>query len=78
MAHQDGPELFEAARLEAEAIVEEAKEQARQLLTAADNKRRSISELDAVRGAGEELAEKIERSIAGLQQILEELRAQLG
>lgn len=69
-------ELLQQARTEAEAIVAEAREQARQLLEAAET-RRSQTQPEVVRAAGEQLAEGIERTIQALTEVLEELRSRL-
>jgi len=72
------PDVAETARLEAEAIVAEAREQAAQLLQAAEEKRKHAEgETEGLKDAGRELAGNLESSIRLLTQVLEELRRQL-
>lgn len=78
MSEQEDVQLFEDVRLEAEAIVEEAKEQARLLSEAAALKRESSdADADKIRSAGQDLAESIEKAIAHLTRVLDDLRAYL-
>ena len=72
------PSLFDHARTEAEAIVAEAHEQARLLVEAAEQKRKTAeSDVAKIRKEGEELANNLQRSIEILSKILEELRRQI-
>lgn len=78
MSEQEDVRLFEDVRIEAEAIVQEAKEQALLLLKASERRRESSeTDTDKIRSAGLELAQSIERSIALLTGVLDELRASL-
>lgn len=71
-------DLVNQARDEARAVIAEAVEQARLILEAADKRQKDADyETHEVREAGRELARNLERSIALLTQILEELRRQL-
>lgn len=78
MSEQEDVRLFEDVRIEAEAIVQEAKEQALLLLEATARRRESSEkDTDKIRSAGLELAQSIEKSITLLTGVLEELRAAL-
>ncbi|HVF12785.1 MAG TPA: hypothetical protein VNA87_06835 [Actinomycetota bacterium] len=78
MSEHEEVRLFEDVRIEAEAIVKEAKDQALLLLEAAERRRESSdADTDKIRSAGLELALSIEKSIALLTGVLDELRASL-
>jgi F0F1-type ATP synthase membrane subunit b/b' len=71
-------DLLEQARAEAEAIVAEAKEQARLLMDAAQRGRETADgQTEAIRNAGRELAGNLERAIGLLNQVLMELRREI-
>lgn len=69
-------ELLQQAHTEADAIVAEAREQARQLIEAAEARRAGTSP-EAIREAGEQLVEGIQSAIQELTGVLEELRKRL-
>lgn len=70
--------MFDLARREAEAIVNEAREQASRLIEAAKKKESSGElETDAEREAAKEFADSIDRAIRQLTEVLEELRQQI-
>lgn len=79
MSEQEDVRLFEDVRAEAEAIVEEAKQQARLLLEAGQRRQGSESktETDKIRSAGQDLAKSLENAIANLTAVLDDLRAYL-
>jgi vacuolar-type H+-ATPase subunit H len=71
-------DLLEQARAEAEAIVAEAKEQARMLMDVAQQRREAADgQTEEIRNAGRELAGNLERAIGLLTQVLEELRREI-
>ena len=72
------PELVRQAREEADAILTEARDQARRLREAAEAHRNAVKgETEQVRSAGRNLADNLEKTIDVLTEILEELRKQL-
>jgi len=72
------PEMIRQVLQEADAIVEEAREQAQRLTDAAEARRRaSLGESEEVRSARIALAGKLEQTIEDLTGILEELKKQL-
>ncbi len=72
------PDLIRQVREEADAIVAEARDQAKRLTEAAEARRKaSLGDSEEIRNGGLELAENLERTIEQLTRILEELKKQL-
>lgn len=72
------PDMIRQVLQEADAIVAEAREQAKRLTEAAEARRRaSLDDSEEVRGARTALARKLEQTVEDLTGILEELKKQL-